>query len=157
MTFTVSMTNFNNNQVLTPEQREKRKEAGQKVAAGTGVTGAAAYQAKRTSVNNTLKSWFSNLTTTTRTARQNATEVTGLYSKFKQNVKFFSSSLVNKAMKLQDIKFIGPIVKSPFAKGICSTLGVGMAFFALVTGIDKAYRNGKFAVNDLKGKFNLAM
>ena len=43
------------------------------------------------------------------------------------------------------MKFIGPIVKSPVMKGVAGIFGGAMAFFALVTGLDKAYRNGKLA------------
>lgn len=154
---TVSINDFNQRaQVSAQAHRERDEVRRQQVAAGTGVTGAAAYQAKRSSVNNYLKSWFSKLTATTRTTRQNAQEVTGLFGKFKQNVRIFSTSIIDKAMKFQDMKFIGPIIKSPVTKGVASFLGVGMAFFALVTGIDKAYRNGKIAVDDMRNKFNMA-
>lgn len=140
---------------FTPEQQAKRKDAEQKVATGVGATGAgaAAYQAKRTTVNRTLQGWFTNLTNTTKAARQNAAEVTGLAGKFKQNFARFSSDIMSKAMKFKEMKFIGPIVKSPVMKGAAGIFGGAMAFFALVTGIDKAYRNGRLAVADIGGKF----
>lgn len=140
---------------LTPEQHAKRKDTEQKVATGVGATGAgaAAYQAKRTAVNKTLQSWFTNLTNTTKAARQNAAEVTGLFGKFKQNFARFSGSIMTKAMKYKDIKYIGALVKSPVMRGAAGIFGGAMAFFALVTGIDKAYRNGRLAVADIGGRF----
>jgi hypothetical protein len=151
-----SINSFGNRYTdLTPEQRAKRKDTEQKVATSVGATGAgaAAYQAKRTTVNRTLQTWFANLTNTTRNARQNAAEVTGLFGKFKQNVTKFSGSIINKAMKFQDMKFIGPIVKSPVMRGVAGIFGGAMAFFALITGIDKAYRNGRLAVTDVRTRF----
>ena len=138
-----------------PEQQTKRKDAEQKVATGVGATGAgaAAYQAKRTTVNRTLQGWFTNLTNTTKAARQNAAEVTGIFGKFKHNFARFSGDIMSKAMKYKEMKFIGPIVKSPIMKGTAGVFGGAMAFFALVTGIDKAYRNGRLAVADIGGKF----
>ena len=140
---------------LTPEQRAKRKDAEQKVATGVGTTaaGAAAYQAKRTTVNRTLQGWFTNLTNTTRTARQNAAEVTGLFGKFKQNFARFSGSIMKQASKFQDMKYIGAVVKSPVMKATAGVFGGAMAFFALVTGVDKAYRNGRLAVCDVRNRF----
>jgi hypothetical protein len=140
---------------FTPEQQAKRKDTEQKVATGVGTTaaGAAAYQAKRTTVNRTLQTWFTNLTNTTRTARQNAAEVTGLFGKFKNNFAKFSGDIMSHAMKFKEMKVIGPIVKSPIMKGTAGIFGGAMAFFALVTGIDKAYRNGKLAVCDVRNRF----
>lgn len=137
------------------QQPSKRKDAEQKVAAGVGATGAgaAAYQAKRTTVNRTLQGWFTNLTNTTRAARQNAAEVTGLAGKFKHNFARFSSDIMSKAMKYKELKVIGPIVNSPIMKGAAGIFGGAMAFFALVTGIDKAYRNGRLAVANIGGRF----
>lgn len=144
-------------QTITQQQSQRSQDnTNNKVAAGTGLAGATAYQAKRSSVNSFLRDWFSRLTTTTKTTRQNAPEVIGLFGKFKKNVGMFTASIINKAMKFKDMKFIGPIINSPVTKGVASFLGVGMAFFALVTGIDKAYRNGKIAVSDIKDKLNMA-
>lgn len=139
---------------LTPEQQAKRKETEQKVATGVGATGAgaAAYQAKRTSVNRTLQSMFANVTNTTKNARQNAAEVTSLLGKFKLNVTKFSGDIMAKAMKLKDVKYIGAIVKSPVMRGAAGVFGGAMAFFALVTGVDKAYRNGRLAVTDVSSR-----
>ena len=150
----VSINNFGTRQ-LTPEQQAKRKNTEQKVATGVGATGAgaAAYQAKRTTVNRTLQTWFSNLTTTTRNARQNAAEVTGLFGRFKQNFARFSGSIIKQVSKYENMKFIGPIVKSPIMKGVAGIFGGAMAFFALVTGLDKAYRNGKLAFVNTASRF----
>ena len=142
----ISMISFGSG--TANEQIDRRKERAQDVATGAGVTGAAAYQAKRTTVNNTLKNMFTHVTEVTKTTRQNAAEVTGLFGKFKFNMKRFSGSIINQAMKFKDMKYIGPLVKSPITKGIATGFGAAMAFFALVTGVDKAYRNGKLAVAD---------
>lgn len=151
----VAINSFGNryyNSDLTPEQRAKRKETEQKVATGAGVTGAAAYQAKRTSVNRTLQGMFAKVTDVTRTTRQNAAEVTGLIGKFKHNFAKFSGHIIEQAMKFKDVKYVGAIVKSPVMRGVAGVFGGAMAFFALVTGVDKAVRNGRLAVADVSSR-----
>ena len=51
--------------------------------------------------------------------------------------------------KYKEWKFIGPIVKSPVAKAATGVFGATMAFFVLVSGVQKAVDNGRLALNDL--------
>ena len=55
--------------------------------------------------------------------------------------------------KFKDMKYIGPLLKNPAIKLFASGCGAAMAFFALITGISKAIRNGRIAVGDLKDRF----
>ena len=138
------------------QQSNKRKETAQGVAVGVGTTGAISYQAKRTATKNGLRSVFTNVNKGTKIISENAGEVSSLYGKFTKDVQRFSKSLMARFAKLGNWKFIGPIVKSPAARGLANGFGVVMAFFALVTGVRKAVDNGRLAVGDLKDKLNLA-
>ncbi|MBP3820899.1 hypothetical protein J6G99_04560 [bacterium] len=139
----------------TPEQKARHQEKAQEVAAGTGVAGAASYQAKRYATKQTLNGMFTKVTEASKIAHQNTKVASGLWGKFKYDIGRFSTSIMNQVAKFENMKIIGPIIKSPIMKGTANCFGIGMAFFALVTGLDKAYRNGKFAVLDLKEKMGL--
>ena len=57
-------------------------------------------------------------------------------------------------LKFKESKFIGPIVKSPITAKFSALAGGALAFFVLVTGINKAARSGSLAVEDLKNKYS---
>lgn len=148
-----SARSFQSNNTKTTS---RRKETAQEVAIGTGVTGAAYHNAQRMPVNKVLKNMYSRVTAITKTTRNNAQEVTGLFGKFKSNIVKFTSSLRGYADKFKNVKYIGAVVKSPITQGIIYGSGVAMAFFALVTGLYKAYKNGRISVEDIKSRFDKA-
>ena len=151
----VILLNQNSYSDSVSDKKARRKETAQEVAAGTGVAGAASYQAKRYSTKQVLNGMLTKVTEASRAAGAGTKEVTGLWGKFKFDVANFSKSIMNNLKAVESWKIIGPIVKSPLMKGTAHFFGVGMAFFALVTGIDKAFRNGKLMTNDIKSKLGL--
>lgn len=136
--------------------QDKRKDAAQGVAAGVGATGAISYQAKRAATKNGLRSVFTKVNNGSKVVRENAGEISSLYNKFTKDIQRFSKSLMARFAKMKTWKFIGPLVKSPVARGVANGFGVVMAFFALITGVRKAVDNGRLAVGDLKDKLNMA-
>lgn len=134
-----------------------KKETGQHVAEGVGVTGVVSHQARRYATKKTvLNNMMENVSNAARLTSQNAREATTLWGKFQINITRFTKDITARVMKFQDMKFIGPIIKSPVMKGACSIFGFTMAAFALVTGINKAMENGKLALNDINQKLNKA-
>ena len=138
------------------QSRDRRRDAAQGVAVGVGTTGAISYQAKKTATKNGLRSVLTNVNKGGKVIRENAGEVSSLYEKFAKDVQRFSKSLMARMAKMKSWKVVGPLVKSPAAKGVANGFGVVMAFFALVSGVRKAVDNGRLAVGDLKDKLNLA-
>lgn len=148
--------NSSYSQGLTDQQRAKRKVAKENVAEGVGVTGAVTYQARQFATKRSINTMMENVTNAARLTAQNTKEATTLLGKFKLDIGRFTKDVTARVMKLQNMKFIGPIVKSPVVKGACGAFGFTMAFFALVTGVNKAVDNGRMAIGDFQNRFNRA-
>ncbi len=146
--------------VRTPEQRKENQE---KVAAGAGgaagATGATAKAigrraAKIEEKEKTLQHMMSNVNRTSRTMLNNSEKVEGLFATFKSNIKRYTDDIITRLSKLQESKFIGPIVKSPVTKKVAGVFGGALAFFVLVTGVNKACRTGAIAIDDFKRQYH---
>ena len=125
----------------------QRRENTEKAAVGAGVGGAAlSHKGLRQGIQKAI-----NFSTT---AKENTKEVTGLWGKFLRDTKIFSASIMNRISKFKDLKYIGPVLKNPAVRLVAGGVGAVMAFFALVTGVSKAIRNGRIAIGDLKDRFN---
>lgn len=135
-------------QRLTPEQ-QKRRETSQNVATGVGAAGVTTHYVSKPSVYVRFKDLLRTTTKTAKTFERNSAEVTGLWNKFFRDMKLFSADAMARISKYKEWKFIGPIVKSPVAKGATSVFGATMAFFVLVSGVQKAVDNGRLALNDM--------
>jgi len=141
---------------VTDQQRAKRKVTKEHVAEGVGVTGAVTYQAKQFATKRSINTMMENVTNAARITSQNSREASTLLGKFKLDIGRFTKDITARVMKLENMKFIGPIIKSPIVKGACGVFGFTMAFFALVTGVNKAVDNGRIAVGDIQSRFNRA-
>lgn len=149
--FTATLGNTANQDV------NKKREAGQHVAEGVGVTGAVSHQARRYATKKTvLNNMMENVTTAANATTRNAREANTLWNSFKSNIGRFTKDITARVMKFQDMKFIGPIIKSRFVKGACGVFGFTMAAFALATGVSKAVDNGKLAFADVKQRLDNA-
>lgn len=145
-------------QRLTPEQ-QKRRETTQNVATGVGaagVTAQATTYASKQGVYGRFKGILGTTTQTAKTIERNSAEVTGLWNKFFRDMKLFSADAMARISKYKELKFIGPLIKSPVMRGATSVFGATMAFFVLVSGVQKAVDNGRLALNDMHRKFNRA-
>lgn len=141
----------------TPQQQ--RRETTQGVATGVGAAGVTAQATTYASKQGVFAKFGNPLTKvkellgfTTKTAKnleKNSAEVTGLWNKFFKDMKLFSADAWARVSKFKEWKFIGPIVKSPVMKGATSVFGATMAFFVLVSGVQKAVDNGRLALNDM--------
>lgn len=144
----VAMQNAGSN--ITPEQRRQRRETTQNVATGVGATGSA--YASRNFIYGKLKNVIGTTTKTAKTIEHNTAEITGLFGNFLKNAKEFSADAYARLMQYKNVKYIGAIIKSPIVKKATGVFGGVMAFFVLVTGVQKAVDNGKIAIGDLKDK-----
>lgn len=149
-----SVNNYSPN--LTAAQIKQRKEATQDVAAGVGATGITATATRYAGKQGVLQRMFTNVQEVTKVTSKNSREITGLWSKFMHNTKLFTNDIMSKFTKFKGNKLIAPIIESPLAKGASKIFGATMAFFVLVTGVQKAFDNGRLAVGDLKDKLNIA-
>lgn len=148
---TITPINSINNQPASHDNRRKTQEA---VAVGAGATAGAA---RTTNVVTNLKKgepvfkgaieWLKKITTSLNKTNETSGR---LISKFKQDMAEFSTDIMKHLEKFNGSKFLTRFVKSSAAKGI-STIGGGiLAFFVLITGINKAVNTGEIAIGNLK-------
>ena len=164
MTLRVDNTSFQANLLNT--NTDKKQEKKEKAAAAIGGTAGAATTASRMASKRgmqaaaaeanagegILASTLNRVAGVAKKAEENSKVVNSLWGKFVQNSKMYAQDLMKRLEALKDAKIIGKIVKSPIAKGAASVAGGALAFFALVTGLNKAFRDGSIVVNDMKSK-----
>lgn len=145
---------------MTAKQRQENQE---KVAAGVGgaagltksATNMASKRGLQAQAGEKAYQQATQLLTETNKATIKASETaTGLWNTFKANVKLYKKDIIKRLDGLKDTKFIGAIVKSPIVKKLAGLFGGALAFFVLVTGINKAFKTGELAFTDLKHQYN---
>lgn len=151
---------YNSTHTTSAEQRKENRE---KVAAGAGgaagVTGTAAKavskRAARLEANEQmLQQGMERVNRTCHTITKNTQEAEGLLATFRVNIKRYTDDIVRRLSKLQDSTILGPIIKSPVTKKVAGLCGGALAFFVLVTGVNKAVRNGAIAVDNIKNQYH---
>lgn len=149
-----------NPQLNTNEQRKQKQE---QVATGVGGTAAATTAATKYAGRKGLKAqageqFLGEMSTQVangiKTANRVQETATGFIATFKQNFKMYTASIMENINKFKNSKLIGPIIKSPMTKRVSALAGGALAFFVLVTGVNKAFKTGEIAVEDFKSKYN---
>lgn len=148
------------NTTSTSMTAAQRKERNEQVAAGVG--GAAGLSTSATKMaskrglqaEQSLSNMLETVTKTQQAVNKNTKAATGLWATFKNNIKVYSADILARLNKLKDTKFIGPIIKSPFTKKVAGFFGGALAFFVLITGVNKAIKTGAIAVDDIKHQIN---
>jgi hypothetical protein len=138
--------NFQAKTPLTPEQRKQRTEQ-----AAVGVGGAAGVV--KTSERH-LQRMMEQTRRTMQTVDKNAKAANGLWSSFKSDIKFYTQEFVKGLESLKGKKIIGPILNSPVTKKLAGAAGGAMAFFVLITGVNKAVNTGAIAIDDFKNQYH---
>lgn len=132
----------------------KKNNKTEQVAAGVG--GAAGISASATQMAGkrglTLQKMMAKVTSTAEKVTQNTEKATTLWGKFKNNTKIFTKDILARYKALENSKFIGAIVKNPIVKKSASVFGGGLAFFVLITGVNKAAGTYVDAAGDIKKK-----
>lgn len=151
---------------ITPEQREQRKHQQEQVAAGVG--GAAGLSTTATKVagkkglnsdaaasaEHSLQNFLEKVNHTSKTVTNNAEAATGLWSKFKSNVQIFTQDIIRRLESLKKMKYVRPFIESPITKKLAGFAGGALAFFVLITGVNKAVKTGAIAVDDFKQQYH---
>lgn len=141
---------------LTQEERvERRENVATGVGGAAGLTASATKMASRRGVKartgeQVLQGMMTQVTNTTRAVNQNTKVATGLWAKFKHNITAYTQDILKRLDTLKSNKFIGRIIESPLTKKAAGVFGAGLAFFVLVTGVNKAFKTGAVAYGDLK-------
>ncbi len=157
MTSVSPQINFTSAQAQVAQ--EQRKQTQEQVATGiggaAGVTAAATKYAGRKGLKAQAGEQFfgelsGQVASGIKGVNKSQEVAKGLWASFKQNIKMYSASVMEHLNKFKDTKIIGAIVKSPIAKKASFLFGGALAFFVLVTGVNKAFENGKIAVEDFK-------
>ena len=148
-----------NAQVVSNEQRkQKQEQVATGIGGAAGVTATATKYAGRKGLRAQASEKFlgelsGQVAQGIKKANEAQEVATGLFATFKKNFKMYSASVLEQLNKLKNSKFIGPIVKSPIAKKVSAVAGGALAFFVLITGVNKAVKTGAVAVNDFKSQY----
>jgi len=156
MTAISSVTPYNHQQQTKKQQATEKTE---KVAAGVGgaagLTKTATNMASKRGILATEKTFqgiMGSVTNGAQTITEGTQQAVSLWSKFKNNTKIFTADILRRFKALESTKFIGKIIKSPIAKKAAGIFGGALAFFVLVTGVNKAVKTGIEAAGDVKSK-----
>ncbi len=145
---------------LTPEERKKRQEN-----VATGVGGAAGLTASATkmaskrglqaqAVEPTLQHMMQTVQNTTNAVNKNQRAARGLWAQYKANIQIYTQDLLKRLKSLKNSKVLGPIINSPITEKAAKFGGGALAFFVLVTGVNKAVKTGALAFDDLKNQYH---
>lgn len=143
-----------------PTTSAQRREKGQQVAADVGAAAAVTTTATKAAskramkAESTLNQMMNTVTAANRTATKNAEEVKGLWAAFRANMTQYTNQIMGGFERFKNRRIIGAIIKSPVTKGLTKVLGGALAFFVLVSGVNKAIKTGKIAVDDLQNQLN---
>ena len=129
--------------------------AGVGAAGVTAHVGATRYAGRKGSMG-MLRNMYEKMIKTSKVTAQNNEIATGVWAKLVRDTKRFSNHALNQLKNLENVKFIGPIIKSPITKKITGVFGAFTAVFVLISGLSEASNNGKIAVADLKERLDLA-
>lgn len=139
----------------TSKNNNKTEQVAAGVGGAAGVTASATSMAGKRGLlgrEKTLQQMMENVTATASKVNENAGKATTLWGKFKQNTKIFTADIAKRFKALEDTKYIGAIVKSPIVKKSAAVFGGVLAFFVLVTGVNKAFKTSVEAVGDIQNK-----
>ena len=159
MTRIVAFTGAEQRPLTQQERRERREDVATGVGGAAGLTASASKMASRRGVKaktgeQVLQGMMNNVTQTTRAINQNTQVATGLWARFKSNIKMYTQDILKRLENLKSNKYIGKIIDSPITKKAAGLFGAGLAFFVLVTGVNKAFKTGEVAVVDFKNQLN---
>ncbi|MBQ8668501.1 hypothetical protein IJ472_01880 [bacterium] len=143
---------------LTREERvERRENVATGVGGAAGLTASASKMASRKVVKaktgeQVLQGMMTQVTNTTKAVNQNTKVATGLWARFKSDITMYTKDILKRLEGLKTNKYIARLIESPLTKKAAGVFGAGLAFFVLVTGVNKAFKTGTVAVGDLKAK-----
>jgi len=155
----IHQVNFTSNQQVNSDQHKQRQE---QVATGVGGTAAATttatkYASRRGLKAQTGEKFLGEMSTQVangiKTVNNAQETATGFIASFKHNFKMYTASIMEHLNHFKNSKFIGPIIKSPITRKLSALAGGALAFFVLVTGVNKAFKTGQIAVDDFKSQY----
>lgn len=134
----------------TPEERKQKQEQ-----VATGVGGAAGLSTTATKMagknglkaeaaEKSLQNMMENVQRTTSAAKKNVKVAKSLWGRFLENIKFYKNDIIKRF----------PIFNHPVTKKVAGAAGGALAFFVLITGINKAVKTGAIAVDDFKHQYH---
>lgn len=148
---------ISNQPTMTAQQRKENQE---KVAAGVGgaagLTKSATNMASKRAMQAeaTLKKANNVLTGTNNAIIKSSETATNLWQKFKLDKLTITNKITKWIDAFKGSKFVSAIIKSPIVKKAAGLFGGVLAFFVLITGVNKAVKTGAIAVDDFKHQFD---
>lgn len=145
------------NKKLSSDDRKQQVATGVGGAAGLSTTAtkmAGKRGLKAEAAEQTLQHMMENVQRTTNIAKRNTKTAKGLWQTFKANIKFYTNDIIKRLESVKNSKLLGPLLNNPVTKKLASAAGGALAFFVLVTGVNKAVKTGSIAFNDFKSQYN---
>lgn len=144
---------------LSPEERKQQKE---QVAAGVG--GAAGLSSAATKVASKkglkpqaaeagLMQMLEGVKNTTNAVNKNTKAARGLFATFKENLAYYPKDITRRLKAITKSKFVTSIIENVVTQKMIGAAGGILAFFVLVTGVNKAVKTGAIAVDDFKNQY----
>lgn len=145
--------------VVADRHQQKKEEAAVAAGGAAGLSTTATRMAgkrglKAEAGEKVLQNMMESVSTTTQNANRAVREAEGMWGAFNRNVKMYAESIMKKFEAFKNTKFIGPIINSPITRKLSFFAGGVLAFFVLITGINKMIKTGNIAMNDLKSQYN---
>ena len=150
MTTTIQFNQGTQQYPSSTGNKTKTDQVAAGVGGAAGVTTSATKMAGKRGLS--LQKMMANVTSTAERVSENAEKATTLWGKFKKNTTIFTKDILARFKALENTKFIGAIVKSPIVKKSAALFGGALAFFVLVTGVNKAVKTSVQAAGDIKNK-----
>ena len=155
MTRIVAFTGAEHRPLTQQERVERREGVATGVGGAAGLTASATKMASRRGVKaktgeQVLQGMMTQVTNTTRAVNQNTKVATSLWAKFKHNITMYTQDILKRLESIKTNKYISKIIDSPITKKAAGVFGAGLAFFVLVTGVNKAFKTGAVAYSDFK-------
>lgn len=142
---------------MTAKQRQENQE---KVAAGVGgaagLTKSATNMASKRGLQaeNALAKSSEIITETNNAVIKSSETATNLWTKFKLDKIRITNKITKWIETFKGSKLIAPIIKSSIVNKGAKLFGGTLAFFVLVTGVNKACKTGQLAINDFKKQYD---
>ena len=146
-------------QPYTPSSTGNNSKKSEQVAIGVGgaagVTTTAHNMAAKRGLYAKFQRTMSQMTSAAEQITENTGKATSLWNKFKINTKAITKDVLRFYDKLAGSKFVGGIFKSAIVKKSAAVFGGALAFFTLISGVNKAAKTTVDAAGDFKHKLDV--
>lgn len=143
-----------NKETANLQNHERQEQVAAGVGGAAGLSQTTKWASKRAmKAENAYNTAARTIQQTARTVNDSTKTATDLWSKFKTDCKTISAQITKYFEKFKKIPIVGKILNNRATRTAGSALGGALAFFVLVTGVNKAVKTGAIAIDDFKQQY----